>query len=79
MPNLGCIYINAIPIGVLQAYFYNYAQPRLHQLKDTDHAAFASFLHDRDVEILDRRFFTDEEWFHLSGYVNNQNSRVWTT
>jgi hypothetical protein len=24
-------------------------------------------------------FMTDEEWFHLSGYVNSQNSRYWAT
>jgi hypothetical protein len=29
-------------------------------------------------DILDVTFFTDEAWFHLSGYVNSQNSRVWS-
>jgi hypothetical protein len=29
-------------------------------------------------DILDVRFFTDEAWFRLSGYVNSQNSRVWS-
>jgi len=24
-------------------------------------------------------FFTDEAWFHLSGYVNSQNYRTWRT
>jgi hypothetical protein len=24
-------------------------------------------------------FMTDEAWFHLSGYVNSQNSRYWAT
>ena len=24
-------------------------------------------------------FFTDESWFHLSGYVNRQNYRTWRT
>ena len=27
--------------------------------------------------ILDVTFFTDEAWFHLSGYVNSQNTRIW--
>jgi hypothetical protein len=27
--------------------------------------------------ILDFVWFTDEAWFHLSGYVNSQNTRVW--
>ncbi len=26
-----------------------------------------------------RFFFSDEVWFHLSGYVNSQNYRVWST
>jgi hypothetical protein len=24
-------------------------------------------------------FMTDEAWFHLSGYVNSENSRYWAT
>jgi len=24
-----------------------------------------------------RHIFTDEAWFHLSGYVNSQNTRIW--
>jgi hypothetical protein len=27
--------------------------------------------------ILDITWFTDEAWFHLSGYINSQNTRVW--
>ena len=23
-------------------------------------------------------FFTNEAWFHLRGYVNSQNTRIWT-
>lgn len=30
-------------------------------------------------EVLDKTFFTDEAWFHLSGYVNSQNYRTWST
>ena len=29
--------------------------------------------------ILNDTFFTDEAWFHLSGYTNRQNSRSWAT
>ena len=29
--------------------------------------------------ILNDTFFTDEAWFHLSGYANTQNSRTWAT
>jgi len=31
----------------------------------------------KTVDILDVTFFTDEDWFHLSGYVNTQNTRLW--
>jgi transposase len=27
---------------------------------------------------LDLTFFTDETWFHLSGYINKQNMRIWS-
>ena len=30
------------------------------------------------ADVLDVTFFTDEAWFHLSGYVNSQNSRLWS-
>jgi hypothetical protein len=29
------------------------------------------------VDILDKDFYIDEAWFHLSGYINSQNSRIW--
>jgi hypothetical protein len=29
-------------------------------------------------DILDKIFYSDEVWFHLSGYVNSQNSRIWS-
>lgn len=30
------------------------------------------------IEESDWVFFTDEAWFHLSGYVNSQNKRIWS-
>jgi hypothetical protein len=30
------------------------------------------------VDILEKVFFSDEAWFHLSGYVCSQNSRIWS-
>lgn len=33
----------------------------------------------QDDNILDRVFFSDEAWFHLSGYVNSQNFRTWAS
>src|SRR5699024_11571821 len=32
-----------------------------------------------DNRLLDLSFFSDEAWFHLSGYVNSQNYRIWST
>jgi hypothetical protein len=28
---------------------------------------------------LDKTFYTDEAYFHLSGYVNSQNTRMWSS
>jgi hypothetical protein len=30
------------------------------------------------IDILDKVFYSDGAWFHLSGYVNRQNSRIWS-
>jgi len=30
------------------------------------------------VYVLDNLFFTDEARFHLSGYINSQNSGIWS-
>jgi hypothetical protein len=35
-----------------------------------------------DIEVTQQPryvFFPDEAWFHLSGYVNSQNSRFWSS
>jgi hypothetical protein len=32
-----------------------------------------------DNRTLDLSFFSDEAWFHLSGYGNSQNCRIWST
>jgi hypothetical protein len=32
-----------------------------------------------NIGVLDQVVFTDEVWFHLSGYVNGQNYRTWRT
>lgn len=36
-----------------------------------------NFINNEDV--FEKSFFTDEAWFHLSGYVNSQNMRMWST
>lgn len=33
----------------------------------------------QNVNILDQVFFRDGTWFHLTGYVNNENSMIWST
>jgi hypothetical protein len=38
---------------------------------------FLDFLDRQREDILDVTFFTDEAYFHLWGYINSQNSRVW--
>ncbi len=55
-----------------------------HELKEADYEKrvqycrwFRQLIGDDDV--LNRTFFSDEAWFHLSGYVNSQNSRHWST
>lgn len=37
------------------------------------------FLNNFNDDILDRSFFSDEGWFHLSGYLNKQNMRLWAS
>jgi hypothetical protein len=37
---------------------------------------FREFVHD-NPRVWHITCFTDEAWFHLSGYVNAQNSRIW--
>ncbi|PNF41083.1 hypothetical protein B7P43_G06225 [Cryptotermes secundus] len=39
---------------------------------------FREFVHD-NPRILDITWFSDEAWFHLSGYVNAQNSGIWVS
>jgi len=39
---------------------------------------FIDTFHNND-EALEKVLFTDESWFHVSGYVNSQNMRMWST
>jgi hypothetical protein len=55
------------------------------ELKPADHEKricycewFTNFIQMKTVDILDVTSFTDEAWFHLSGYVNTQNTRLWS-
>ena len=66
--------------------FFPYKVHVVHELKhqDTNQRVkfcqwFERFVTDRGVDVLDYTFFSDEAWFHLAGYANSQNSRVWST
>lgn len=39
---------------------------------------FQRFINQNSEDILDVTFYTDEAWFHLGGYVNSQNTRLWS-
>jgi len=40
---------------------------------------FKSFTRDQGIDVLDKVFFSDEACLNLNGYVNNQNSRHYST
>ena len=62
-----------------------YRMTAVHELKEPDKIKRVRYcnwlLHvvERDPDILKVTWFTDEAWFHLSGYVNSQNTRVWAS
>ena len=59
---------------------YPYKVRAVQELKDTDHAKRLHYCHcflESNLD-LDHTFYSDEAWFHLSGYVNSQNSRSWS-
>jgi transposase len=57
----------------------------VHELLPGDHEARVHYCEwitdvvEHEEDFLDRCFFSDEAWFELSGYVNSQNSRYWST
>jgi len=64
--------------------FKPYRISAVHELKPLDYGKrvaycqwFQEFI--KIDGILNLAFFTDEAWFHLSGYVNSQNYRIWAT
>jgi hypothetical protein len=65
---------------------FPYKVTAVQELKPADHEKrirycewFTNFIQTKTVDILDATFFTDEVWFHLSGYVNTQNTRLWSS
>lgn len=39
---------------------------------------FQNFVAEWGIEVLDECFYTDEAWLHLSGYLNSQNTMLWS-
>jgi hypothetical protein len=69
----------AVKKAGLHAYRFSVVQ----ELKQQDYDKcmtywrwFQTFI-DENPGILDYTWFSDEAWFHLSGYVNSQNTRLW--
>ncbi|BFZ07560.1 hypothetical protein BsWGS_10599 [Bradybaena similaris] len=67
-------------------HFHPYRISVVHELKERDNQSrvnyctwFQAFLAEEGESILDVTFFSDEAWFHLSGYVNSQNNRIWSS
>ncbi|PNF15009.1 hypothetical protein B7P43_G18336, partial [Cryptotermes secundus] len=40
---------------------------------------FWTFVGNHEIDEFDPVFFPDKVWFHLSGYVNSQNNRIWSS
>lgn len=63
-------------------HFFPYRMTSVHELLPIDPPRrlqycewFSNVLND---ELLDITFYSDEAWFHLTGYVNSQNMRMWS-
>ena len=61
---------------------YPYRMSSLHELIPTDCQKRVDycqwFQQHMDDNALDMTFFSDEAWIHLSGYINSQNTRIWS-
>jgi hypothetical protein len=58
----------------------------MQELKMADHEErirycewFTNSIQTKTVDILGITFFTDEAWFHILGYVNTQNTQLWSS
>jgi hypothetical protein len=63
----------------LHAYRFRVAQELIQQDYDKSMTYcrwFQTFI-EENPGILDYTWFSDEAWFHLSGYVNSQNTHLW--
>jgi hypothetical protein len=64
---------------------FPYKVTAIQELKQTENEKrirycrwFQQFTANNNEDILDVTIFTDEAWFHLNGYINSQNSRIWS-
>lgn len=64
-------------------HLYPYRLQSVQQLHEPDYPQRVEycqwFLNTLDYNLLEKTFFTDEAWFHLNGYVNSQNMRLWSS
>jgi hypothetical protein len=65
-------------------HLHPYRLQLVHELLPNDRPRRQQFCHwfmesfHNNGAILEKTFFSDESWFHLSGYVNSQNMRMWS-
>lgn len=64
-------------------HFHPYKISTVQELLPLDHNRRLEYCHWfnnnlRDDNILNISFFSDEAWFHLTGYINAQNYRIWS-
>lgn len=64
-------------------HLYPYRLMSVQQLQEIDYPQRVEYCHwfqnTLNDDLLDKTFFTDEAWFHLEGYVNSQNMRLWSS
>lgn len=63
---------------------HSYKMQSYQSLLPTDHPrrlAYCQWFTDNlmNDDLLNLTFFSDEAWFHLSGYINSQNMRMWSS
>lgn len=64
-------------------HLFPYKTSVMHTLKESDYAQRSLFcdwliaVTEDDPQFLKTCFWSDEAWFHLSGYMNSQNTRCW--
>ncbi|KAJ4432161.1 hypothetical protein ANN_20777 [Periplaneta americana] len=78
---IGVSYGNAHKILRKKLGMFPYKVSVVQELKPPDFTARLKYCHwfeqQMTNEILNQTFYIDEAWFHLSGYVNSQNFRIW--